>query len=189
MLDASMSFAYRPVEWTLTLGSVSWIGREPTLDMTRLTGAFGQTSDGWFFNHLVVQTPRSALALDGRVVRGRAPAVLDLQVQADAFAFQEWAGVLGGLKNIAVESKFDTTLKGPLTALDTNLQLTGTGGTVTGQLTLDTTVPGWHGAGAVDVAQLNLARWMNRDDKRSNITGHVTFDLDLDLGRRFPHGA
>ncbi|MEK7426451.1 MAG: hypothetical protein AAB131_21710, partial [Actinomycetota bacterium] len=100
-----------------------------------------------------------------------------------------WAGVLGGLKNIAVESKFDTTLKGPLTALDTNLQLTGTGGTVTGQLTLDTTVPGWHGAGAVNVAQLNLARWMNRDDRLSNITGHVTFNLDLDLGRRFPHGT
>ena len=57
-----------------------------------------------------------------------------------------------------------------------------------GRLTLDTSVPGWHGAGAVDVDRLNLARWLNRDDRPSDITGHVTFDLALELGRHFPRG-
>src|SRR5439155_1145370 len=55
--------------------------------------------------------------------------------------------------------------------------------------TLDATVPGWHGAGAVDVDRLNLARWMNRADRPSDISGHVTFDLALELGRRFPRGV
>ncbi len=49
-------------------------------------------------------------------------------------------------------------------------------------------MPGWHGAGAVDVTRLNLARWLNRDDRPSDITGHVTFDLALQLGRHFPRG-
>jgi hypothetical protein len=64
-----------------------------------------------------------------------------------------------------------------------------TGGTIAGHFTLDTTVPGWHGAGAVDVARLNLARWLNRADRPSDITGHVTFNLALELGRRFPRGV
>ena len=64
--------------------------------------------------------------------------------------------MLTGLKNIAVEASFDTTLKGPLTGLDTRLALAGTGGSVNGQLTLDTKVPGWHGAGAVDVPVLAI---------------------------------
>ena len=28
-LDASLSFAYRPVTWTLTFNQVSWVGRDP----------------------------------------------------------------------------------------------------------------------------------------------------------------
>ena len=115
--------------------------------------------------------------------------MLDLEVHAAPFAFQEWAGVLAGLKNIAVEASFDTRLRGPLTALDTELALSGTGGSVKGRLTLDTKVPGWHGAGAVDVARINLARWLNRPNRPSDITGHVAFDLDLDLGKHFPRGS
>jgi translocation-and-assembly-module (TAM) inner membrane subunit TamB-like protein len=97
--------------------------------------------------------------------------------------------VLRGLKNIAVESSFDTSLKGPTNGIETDLTFAGTGGGVAGHLTLDTSIPGWHGKGAVDVTRLNLARWMNRDDRPSDITGHVTFDLALELGRRFPRGA
>ena len=51
------------------------------------------------------------------------PTGLDLDVNAERFAFQEWAGVLGGLKNIAVEGRFHTTLKGPLAKLDTTIDL------------------------------------------------------------------
>src|SRR6185503_20161121 len=65
----------------------------------------------------------------------------------------------------------------------------GSGGSVSGRFTLDTTVPGWHGAGAVDVGRLNLARWLNRADRPSDITGHVTFNLALELGRHFPRGV
>ena len=68
--------------------------------------------------------------------------MLDLQVRAPRFAFQEWAGVIRGLQNIAVDAAFETSLKGPVNQLATDLQLTGTGGGVKGQLTLDTSVPG-----------------------------------------------
>src|SRR5262249_23457913 len=137
-----------------------------------------------------VQTARSQFTLDGtiRPIREGVPTELDLRVRAPRFAFQEWSGVLRGLKNIAVESSLDTSLKGPTNRIETDIRLTGTGGGVAGHVRLDSSVPGWRGAGAVDVTRLNLARWLNRDDRPSDITGHVTFDLALQLGQGFPLG-
>ena len=188
-LNASLSYAYAPVKWTLDFDNASWTGRAPDLSVTSLSGSFGRSAEGWFFDKLAVQTARSGFTFSGNVYIGEQPTVLDIAVKADRFAFQEWSGVLTGLKNIAVEGPFETSLKGPLTGLETHLELAGTGGTVKGQLTLNTRVPGWHATGAVDVGRLNLARWLNRADRPSDVTGHVTFDLDLDLGRRFPRGT
>jgi uncharacterized protein involved in outer membrane biogenesis len=188
-LNATLAFAYFPVRWRLDFTRMAWIGRDPDLTMTRMAGALGNGPGGWFFDKLSVTTPRSAFTVDGGVKRGDAPTALDLTVHAQRFAFQEWSGIIRGLRNIAIESSFDTTLEGPLTALATTVKLAGTGGSVDGRLTLDTTVPGWHGAGAVDVARINLARWLNSETRQSDITGHVTFDLALELGRKFPRGV
>jgi hypothetical protein len=188
-LNASFSFAYRPVTWTLTFANLSWAGRAPDLTMSKIAGSLGNGPRGWRFDRFSVQTPRSAFTLSGEIERDVDPTRLDLTVNAERFAFQEWSGVLRGLKNIAVDSAFTTRLQGPVNRLATDLHLTGTGGSVAGALVLDTSVPGWHGKGAVNVGRLNLARWLNRADRPSDITGHVAFDLDLDLGHHFPRGT
>ena len=188
-LNGSLSFAYFPVRWRFTFKRLSWVGHAPDLTVTSLTGAFGRGPGGWFFENFAVQTPRSAFTLDGTADNDLDPTVLDLRVRAPRFAFQEWSGVIRGLKNIAIDASFDTSLKGPLTQIETDLRFTGNGGSVKGRLALDTTVPGWHGAGAVDVERLNLARWLSRPDRPSDITGHVTFDLALELGRSLPRGV
>jgi len=188
-LNAALSFRYYPVRWQLSFDRVSWIGSEPELTVTRLAGVFGRGPTGWFFNRLAVDTPRSAFTLDGVINTEVKPTQLDLHVGADRFAFQEWSGVLRGLKNIAVEASFETSLKGPTAQLSTELRLAGTGGAIAGRFTLDTSVPGWHGNGEVDVQRLNLARWINRPDRPSDITGHVVFNLDLQLGGHFPRGS
>jgi autotransporter translocation and assembly factor TamB len=189
-LNASFAFSYVPVRWSLDFADVSWVGHAPDLSVDHLSGRFGRGPGGLFFERFSVRTARSDFTLDGTIAPGVAgtPTVLDLAVHAPRFAFQEWSGVLHGLQNIAVQASFDTALKGPTTAIATDIRLKGTGGGVKGTVTLDTSVPGWHGAGAVDVDRLNLARWLNRDDRPSDITGAVTFDLALELGRRFPQG-
>jgi autotransporter translocation and assembly factor TamB len=188
-LNASLRFAYAPVRWQLTFERISWIGTEPELTVKNLRGVFGRGPRGWFFERLAVQSPRSRFTVDGGVNTEVKPTVIDLRVKADSFAFQEWSGVIRGLRNIAIEAAFETSLKGPPSKLATDLQFTGNGGGIKGMFTLDTTVPGWHGSGAVDVDRLNLARWLNRPDRRSDISGHVTFNLALELGRRFPRGV
>lgn len=183
------SFAYAPVKWRLTFGTVSWNGFDPDLTVNQLTGTIETGPGGTSLRDLIVRTPRSAFSVTGAVLRGEKPTELDLQVHAGRLAFQEWAGVLHGLKNIAVDAEFDTTLKGPLDKLDTSLHMQSSGGSIEGVLVLDSKVPGWHGAGTVDVGRLDLARWLNRADRPSDITGRVTFDLALELGRHFPRGS
>jgi autotransporter translocation and assembly factor TamB len=189
-LNASFSFTYVPVRWTLDFARVSWLGYGPDLSVDPLSGRFGRGPNGWFFERFVVNTPQSRFGLDGTIRPGPegVPTVFDLKVSAPRFAFQEWSGVLRGLRNIAISSSFDVSLKGPTNGFDADIDLKGTGGAVRGRVTLDSSVPGWLGRGAVDVERLNLARWLNREERPSDITGHVTFDLALELGRRFPRG-
>ncbi len=188
-LNTSFAFEYQPVHWTLTFANASWIGRAPDLTMSKLSGVLGNGPSGWRFDHFAVQTPRSAFSLTGDIERDVDPTRLNLMVKADRFAFQEWSGIIRGLKNIAIDAAFSTHLTGPVNRLQTELRLTGTGGSVAGSLVLDTSVPGWHGSGAVDIGKLDLARWLNRADRPSDITGHVAFNLDLDLGHHFPRGT
>jgi autotransporter translocation and assembly factor TamB len=188
-LDTTLAFTYRPVTWTLTFTTARFVGSEPDLTINRLSGAIGNGPGGWRFDNLFVETPRTTFSLAGHVARSDKPTVIDLRVHAPRFAFQEWGGVLHGLKNIAIDSSFDVRLLGPLARLDTSIDLQGTGGSVNGNLVLDTTIPGWHGSGTLSVARIDLARWLSKPDKPSDISGRVTFNLDLDLGKHFPRGT
>jgi autotransporter translocation and assembly factor TamB len=188
-LQATLSFGYEPVQWQLDFESASFRGSEPSLTVTRLAGGLGSGQAGWAFTGLHVETPQSTFTLNGRVNREQQPTILDLQVDAPRFPFLEWAGVLGGLRRMAVDSSFTVRLSGPTRALRTTIDLRSNAGDVRGAVTLDTTVPGWHGRGELTIARLDLTRWFSRPEWVSDITGRVRFDLDLDLGRRFPRGS
>jgi autotransporter translocation and assembly factor TamB len=188
-LNASFTFDYEPVTWRIQFGNVSWRGDGESLSMDRLAGGLSNGPGGWTFDRLDIRTPRSALVVTGKVDRSTTPSTLGLHVDANRFTFQEWQGVLGGLRNIAVESSFNLTMTGPTSLLATDLTLHGTGGDIRMNVALNTAVPGWHGKGDATVSHVNLARWLNHDDRQSDITGSVAFDLDLDLGRHFPRGS
>src|SRR5204862_1081380 len=72
-LNASLSFAYVPVQWTLNFSKMSWTGHAPELTVTAFSGKLGRGADGWFFDRLAVQTPRSAFNFTGKVLIGDRP--------------------------------------------------------------------------------------------------------------------
>jgi autotransporter translocation and assembly factor TamB len=197
-LNALLTFDYEPVAWRLDFERASWSGGQTDLTMELLTGSISSGRGGMAFDRLAVRTPRSAFTVEGRVIRnqpdsdgsGTPRTALDLTVNAERFAFQEWSGLVGGLRNIAVDASFGVRLAGPVNRLATDLDLKSNGGNVAGSFTLDTTVPGSRGTGTVTVERVDLARWLNRPERPSNITGRVAFDLDLELGRSggFPRG-
>ena len=45
-----------------------------------MTDRIRQSADGWFFNHLQVETPRSSFALDGRVERGELNRMTEVEI-------------------------------------------------------------------------------------------------------------
>jgi hypothetical protein len=191
-LNLSFAFDYEPVAWTLAFEKASWTGRAPDLTVRHLAGRVINGGRGWTFNDLRVETPSSRFTLNGRIDRRTTPTQLALKVDAERFVFQEWSGIVPGLKNIAVDAEFETQLDGSPANLSTHINLRSDGGHIRGELLLDTTAPGWRGSGAVDVQRLQLARWLNRPDRPSDITGHVMFDLTdmaLRAGGRFPEGS
>ena len=187
-LNAALSFDYVPVTWSVRMQRVSWAGDAENITMERLVGGLSDGASGWEFQNLSARTSGSDFVVDGRVNRGNQPTSLDLHARATRFSFQEWASVIPGLRNIAVESSFSLSLKGPPHNLVTSVDLKSESGDVNTGLVIDTGIPGWHGKGQARVAHLDLSHWLNREDRPSDITGDAAFDLDLDLGHHFPRG-
>ena len=188
-LNALFSLEYESAGLRLRFAEMSWEGDDANLTVNRLTGEIARGPAGWSFDDLAVETPRSAFVLEGRTVRGDRLTTLDLRTRAERFSFEEWGVVLSALGNIAIDATFDVHLEGPLTDLATDLALQSNGGAIEGTVVLDTTVPGWHGAGSLRLASLDLAPWLNRVDRPSDISGEVRFDLALEFGRGFPLGS
>lgn len=188
-LDLRLSFDYEPVTWSLNFDQASWKGQAPALTIGSLTGTLQNGPDGWQFSKLTVETPASHVIVDGVIDRSRAPTELRLEAKAERFSFPEWAQVLPVISRIGVTGSFDAVLRGPLAKLDTAIEMRSTGGDAQGRVVLNTTVPGWRFAGALDLNRLDLAPWLSRPEDRSDISGHVQFDLGVQPGAHFPHGS
>ncbi|MGE0703157.1 MAG: translocation/assembly module TamB domain-containing protein [Vicinamibacterales bacterium] len=188
-LEADLSFTLLDRGWRVDMTHVAWAGVAPFPADVRVAGGVGNTPDGWTFEELDVTTPQSAFIVDGRVDRTTQGSTLDLRVDANHFAFQEWGGILTALQNIAVQAQFDAVVQGPAREFSTAITLASDGGDVNGDLRINTEPPGWGVAGTAAIARLDLARWLNRPDRPSDVTGDTTFDLRFSQGSPFPQGT
>ena len=187
-LQSSLGLQYAHSIWTFSLADTRFRGTAPDLDASQVDGTIEVGDSGWRFDALHVATRASEFTLSGRVDQTTQPSTLDLRMAARQATFQEWSGLLSGLSNLAVVSSFEATMQGPPSALQTHVVLRSDGGDISTDVVLDSTVPGWHARGTASVARLNLARWLNRPERPSDITGVATLDVDLQLGGHFPVG-
>jgi len=188
-IDAGLSIDTGPGSWTIGIDHLSFAGAAPDLAVQGIEGAIDGGDDGWSLRSLRVVTDRSELVTNGRVTRRDGPSQLDFTVSAARFDFQEWGGVLTAVSSIAVRSAFDVRLTGPTTAMQTAISLRSTAGDIAADVLFDTTRPGWHGKGAATVRRLDLAPWLGKPDRPSDISGQIDFDLDLVTPRMFPRGS
>lgn len=111
----------------------------------------------------------------------------DVVANAAMFDFPEMSSIVPGLRSIDVPARIALTMRGPQSALRTELEARSAAGDVISNLVLDSTVPGWKGKGRATLTRFDIAQWLPTDT-RSNLTGVADFDLLLGLGRHFPRG-
>src|SRR5690606_17162644 len=71
----------------------------------------------------------------------------------------------------------------------TDITLASDGGDVRGRFQINTEPPGWGLEGSAAIQRLDLASWLNRPDRPSDITGNVDFDVRFLEGSPFPQGT
>jgi translocation and assembly module TamB len=188
-LDARMAFARSASGWRLAFTDLSFDGRDPDLSIPRLSGTIARDTSGWSLDGLDVSAERSRILVDGRIQHGEPHATIDLDVDASAFAFQEWAGVVHGLRRIAVDAAFTLRLQGPTDRLSATLDLRSKAGDVKAAIVLNGTVPGWRLAGPIAMSRLDLAGWLDEASHASSISGSARVDLNLGFNGGVPEGS
>lgn len=163
-------------------------GASPDFQVRRFDGTIHFTTTGWAVDNGSLRSAASNISFSSRIGTSGGTRNYDVAVARSDVDFPELARVFPGLRSIDVPAKVTLRMAGPEDRLATSVQLESGAGSVAATLTLDSTVPGWSGTGAVDVTNVDISRWLPTDST-SDITGRAEFDLLLGLGRHFPRGS
>ena len=176
-LNANAGFEYEPVHYSVTLNQFSFTGHAPDLAVQNLAGRFGARNDDLHVEKLFLQTPQSALTVDG-VIRGYlATPSLELTVSAPTFSLPEFAPVVLALRGYDLHPTFDVKTEGRQDALKLALNVQSEAGDAHGVVTADFKSPDLGVGGEVNVRRLDLAPLLKNPAQRSDITGHARLDV------------
>ena len=144
------SFSYEPVHYSVTLNHLSFTGTSPDLRVANLTGRGGTraTISTWRTSRL--QTPDSALTVDG-VVRNYLRHTRSQSVGYDArhVSLPEFARVVPALKGYDLHPAFTLKTQRALDTLRVSLDWPIRGGRDRGHLTTDVQSPEFAAQGDV----------------------------------------
>lgn len=178
-LNVNAGYQYEPVHYSLTLNRASFDAKGPNLTLQQLSGRLGERDDNLNIEKLTLQTPQSALSIDGDVTRYASTPTLQLTVSAPKLSLPELSGVLPGLAAYPLHASLNLKAAGPENALRLTLDEHSEAGDVNGTLTADAAAPDYGARGDLNVRHLNLAPIVNNPSQRSDITGHAAVDLKM----------
>src|SRR5215475_285332 len=90
-LDASLSFKYEPVRYSIEISHVSFRGSEPALALNALSGGISVKDDTIFVEKLALRTQESALSFDGAVQNYLTTPVFRLSIASEKLSIPEIA--------------------------------------------------------------------------------------------------
>jgi autotransporter translocation and assembly factor TamB len=179
-LDADFGFVYAPVRFTIDIGRIALHSSNPALTLTQLSGSVTVAGDDIHVNRLNVRLPESDLRVDGVVRNYSKSAQFTLDVASNKLTFPEIGTLLPALHSIRVQPAFTLKISGPLSRLQTKLNLQSRdGGSVIGTVFTDVTARPLRFDGDVDARRVNLAPWIDNPRFAGAITGRARFDLRL----------
>lgn len=179
-LQAALAFAYDPVRFTLDVRRLAFRGDAPRLALHDLSGRFAVAGRMIHLDGVSARTDRSAVRVGGQIRRDPGtPAFLQLDVRSDRLSLPELAGVFSALNRLAIEPAVDARLEGPLDRVRTEITARYARSAIAGPVTVDFVTPARRLSGAVTVERLDLAPLLNDAAHRSDISGRVSFELQL----------
>ena len=178
-LNVKASFAYAPVHYSVTLERFTFSGKAPDLTIKQLTGALATREDDLNVNKLFLETPESAVSIDGVIHDYLASPSLQVTVSAPKFSLPEFGGVFPVVQGYNLHPSFDVKAAGPQDRLLMALNVKSEAGTVSGEVTADLKAPDLGVRGDVSVRNLDLAPILKNPAQRSDITGSAKLDLKV----------
>ena len=179
-LDASVSFHYEPVRYSVDITHVSFRGSSPDLALNSLSGGVAVRNDTLYLNRIAVRTSESSVTVDGAIQNYLSTPVFQLKVASEKLSMPELAAVLPALAGRPLTPAFTLALDGPLSRLKVALYVRSSAGEGWARLVADVDGPQQSVEGDVDVRHLDLAPILADKSQKSDLT--VTAQADL-------HGA
>jgi autotransporter translocation and assembly factor TamB len=193
--DAAVAIRSNEDELTVDIDRASLRAAEPNVGINAMSGVIRRTRNQLTFDNVAIRTEESSLRVNGTVrnIEGSSP-VVNLKASSDKLALNEMAKLLPRLRGYALQPAFDVAARGPADRMDVDLSFRDPRlGTVTADLTLDTTAPMRRATGSAHADHLNVQALVRdgagRPGLASDITGDTRFDLTLPEGSRPVRGS
>ena len=177
-LNATVGFAYQPVDFTVDIGHLSLRAPDRAFQLNDLSGRVATKDDAVFVDDLAVRTAESSLAIDGVVRNYLKTPELDVRVSSDKLALEEIARFVPALERVRLQPAFEVSATGPLDALKVAMNVRSSAGRVAGNLTADVLAPERAVAGRLELERVDIAAFVP-NARPSDITGQAVLDLRL----------
>jgi hypothetical protein len=176
-LDASVSFHYEPVRYSVDITHVSFRGSKPDLALNSLSGGVAVRNDALYLNRIALRTSESSVAVDGAVQNYLSTPVFQLKVASEKLSVPELAAVLPALAGRPLTPAFTLALDGPLSRLKVALYMRASAAEAWARLVTDVDGPQQSAVGDVEVRHLDLAPILADKSQKSDLS--VTAKTDL----------
>ena len=132
-LDFKGAFSYQPVNFTLTVGHLSFQGEQPALALNSLSGAVSVRGDDVYFEKVAVRTTDSSVQLKGMVRNYLGTPDTNLTLTSDRLTVGEFGGVVPQLASVDLHPAFELAVSGPMTALRSDIDVRSEAGATEGE--------------------------------------------------------
>jgi autotransporter translocation and assembly factor TamB len=177
-LDASMSFAYAPVRYSLDIEALAFRGSKPSLTLNEFSGGLAVENDNLYLDHLALRLDQTNLALNGAVQHYLTTPTLAIDASSDTVSVPEIARLVPALRGVELQPAFELAIEGPLDELGMNLNVRSSAGGAVAKVVADLQSPGQSVNGTLSASHLNLAPLLNDPSQASDITAALAIDLE-----------
>jgi autotransporter translocation and assembly factor TamB len=176
-LDATLSFKYEAVRYSLDVARLSFRGSDPELALNELSGGLSVRDDTVFVDKLALKTAETSLSVAGAVQHYLGDPIFNLEISSDKLSLPEIARVVPALAGVNLQPSFNVKTAGPLDRLGLEMNVQSSAGLLSGKVVADLMAPGQSVAGDVSVQHLDLSPILHDPRQKSDITADAHVDV------------